>query len=50
MSVSLGDSAAGGGGIGATDNFGNLPFPITMAKCDFAELILYIRFLQIQPD
>ncbi len=41
MSVSLGDSAASGGGIGSTDNFGNLGFPITMAKCDFAELIVY---------
>ena len=41
MSVSLGDSAAGGGGIGSTDNFGNLPFPVTMAKCDFAEIIVY---------
>jgi len=41
LSISLGDSAAAGGGIGATDNFGLLGFPITMAKCDFAELIVY---------
>ena len=41
MSVSLGDSAARGGGIGSTDNFGLLGYPITMAKCDFAEFIVY---------
>jgi Secretion system C-terminal sorting domain len=41
MSISLGDSAAAGGGIGSTDNFGNLGYPITMAKCDFAEIIVY---------
>ncbi len=41
MSVSLGDSTASGGGIGSTDHFGLLGYPITMAKCDFAEIIVY---------